>query len=305
MADRIPNWKTEFPFYRLATVGWAKSLLTRSISLLRIKQETILVDLEKVEFVDAFGVTYLAACLHTALRNGCQVVVRRPASPRVHQYLLDVGLYEQFGLDYIGRERKASDQRVDLVHITALQPGFVDPLLDFMENAQPFAPGLRPSIRTALFELVQNFAEHSKSVDGAWISGQVHRRSKATKQPRLTLCVLDLGVGIPTALRTVPEYRWNSDTELIELSTELGVSSVAASRGLGLNTIRRFTRSNGGELTIVANRGRVRFSGRRHDHQQLACVFPGTAAFLSLVPTSRGMYILTDDEESDRSPYGG
>ena len=45
---------------------------------------------------------------------------------------------------------------MDLIHIVSVQPLFIDYLLDFLENMQPFEEGLRPSIRMALLELIQN-----------------------------------------------------------------------------------------------------------------------------------------------------
>lgn len=107
---------------------------------------------------------------------------------------------------------------MDLVHIKELEPLFIDGLLDFLENVQRFAPRLRLSMRMALLELVQNFADHSGSVSGAWASGQKYR-------DRITLCLLDLGKGIPNSLRGVQKYRRMRDPHLIEISTEEGVSA--------------------------------------------------------------------------------
>src|SRR5208337_4899823 len=107
-----------------------------------------------------------------------------------------------------------------------MQPMFVDFLLDFLDNrVQRLEEGLRGSMRMALLELIQNFAEHSGSGLGAWISGQYHPKPR-----RVTLCVLDLGRGIPGALRSTGKYRSLSDPELIQLSTDEGVSSVPGNR---------------------------------------------------------------------------
>ena len=149
--------------------------------------------------------------------------------------------------------RQPDRNRVDLVHIRELEPLFIDGLLNFLESLQPFAPGLKPSMRMSLLELVQNFAEHSGSATGAWVSGHKYRN-------RITLCLLDLGKGIPTSLRGVDRYRrMRSDPHLIELATEPGVSAVATNRGRGLDVIRRFVRVNGGTMTIISGKGRVRF----------------------------------------------
>src|SRR5208337_2799758 len=153
--------------------------------------------------------------------------------------------YEVIGLsDHLPPRQPATD-KVDLAHIQALEPLFIDSLLDFMERNMPFAPGLRSSIRMSLIELVQNFADHSGSQIGAWATGQEY-------QNRITLCVLDLGKGIPNTLRTLAKYRRHKDPHLIELATEEGVSSVPGFRGRGLTVIRRFVRSNGGAMTIIS-----------------------------------------------------
>lgn len=283
-----------YPFYRLATIGWANPLLRQTIALFGADpREPITLDLSQLTFVDAFGVTYLAACFNNCVSANREAWVLPPKDGGVNEYLLDVGLYEEAGIGEDFRPRKASRSRVDLVHVSELEPGFVDHLLDFLENAQPFAPGLRPSIRMALLELVQNFAEHAGSPGGAWISGQYHPFTKA-KIPRVTLCVLDLGIGIARKLRTVRRYRRNRDNRLVELSTHEGVSSAGnGSRGQGLSVIRQFVRANGGDMTILANRGRVKFrADRRPTPQRMDCEFPGSAVFLSLVPTQRGLYVL-------------
>jgi len=145
-------------------------------------------------------------------------------------------------------------------------------------------------MRMALIELVQNFAEHSGSVFGAWASGQKFRG-------RITLCLLDLGKGIPSSLRGVPKYHRMRDPHLIELSTEEGVSAAATSRGRGLFVIRRFVRANEGTMTIISGKGRVRFRpDRKPMRDEIDGFFPGTAVFLSLVPTKRGLYVLGDEE---------
>lgn len=279
----------EFPFYRLATAGWANRLMRDTVSLLVYDvPDGLVLDLSNLEFVDTLGITYLAACFHTVSAK-VSGSVRPPRKKEVNNYLLDVGLYEAIGLGDRFRPRKPSRDRVDLIHITELEPLFIDHLLDFLERRQPFDQGLRGSMRMALLELIQNFAEHSGSTAGAWVSGQFHPKSN-----RITLCVLDLGRGIPEALRTLPKYRRFRDVRLVELATEEGVSSVPhASRGLGLSTIRRFVRSNGGSLKLLAGKALVSFPpDRRPSGKALDTRFPGTVAFISLVPTERGLFIL-------------
>ncbi|MGH7933941.1 MAG: ATP-binding protein, partial [Candidatus Binataceae bacterium] len=280
---------SEFSFYRLATVGWANRLLRDTVPLLHgAAPEGVTLDLSNLVFVDTFGITYLAACFH-AVTSSVRGFVRPPRKKEVDDYLLDVGLYEAGGLGGHFRPRKPSADRVDLIHVTELEPLFIDQLLDFLEHMQPFEEGLRPSMRMALLELIQNFAEHSGSKAGAWVSGQFH-----PQRNRITLCVLDLGRGIPSALRGLPKYRRLGDARLVELASEEGISSVPhASRGLGLNTIRRFVRSNGGLLKLVAGEGQVTFRpDRRPESKKLDLPFPGTIAFLSLVPTKRGLFAL-------------
>jgi anti-anti-sigma regulatory factor len=161
----------QYTFYRLPTIGWANPLLKRTLPLIseNIEHE-ILVDLSEVVFMDAFGVTYLAACLERCRTLGTipKILIRRPKSDKVYQYLLDTGFYESVGISNQSEARKPSKDRVDLVHITALEPLFVDALLDFLEGVQPFAPGLKDSMRMSFYELIQNFAEHSQSASGAW-----------------------------------------------------------------------------------------------------------------------------------------
>jgi hypothetical protein len=291
-----PPGPPRFPFYRLATIGWANPLLRQTLPLLAAEMpQELLIDLSAVEFLDSFGLTYLAACLD---RCGAQeavtkILVRPPTRGNVNAYLLDAGFYESIGLGNQFRPRQPNRDRVDLVHIRELEPLFIDGLLNFLESLQPFAPGLKPSMRMSLLELVQNFAEHSGSATGAWASGHKYRN-------RITLCLLDLGKGIPASLRSVEQYHRMGDPHLIELATEAGVSGVAANRGRGLDVIRRFVRINGGTMTIISGKGRVRFRpDRRAKRDKIDGVFPGTAVFLSLVPTQRGLYVLGDEDNGN------
>ncbi len=286
--DEAPRYS----FYRLATIGWANPLLRQTLPLLSEDLPAeFSIDLSEVEFLDSFGIVYLPACLQRceAESDTKKILIRRPRREKVHTYLQDIGIYEAIGLGDRFPPRRPAGNKVDLAHIHTLNPEFIDSLLDFMESNMPFAPGLRGSIRMSLIELVQNFADHSGSAVGAWATGQKH-------QNRITLCVLDMGKGIPTTLRTLPKYRRHRDPHLIQLATEDGVSSFPGNRGRGLTIIRRFVRSNGGAMTIISGDGRVRFrSDRRPMLDRIDGSFPGTAVFLSLASTKRGLYVLDDE----------
>jgi len=286
----------QYSFYRLSTIGWANPLLRQTLALLgKDTSQAVLIDLSSVVFFDSFGLTYLAACLDRCLArpDTPKVLIRPPKRSNVNQHLQNTGFYEAIGLGDQFQAREPNKDRVDLVHIKTLEPLFIDGLLDFLEGVQPFAPGLKPSMRMALLELVQNFADHSSSVSGAWASGHKY-------QGRITLCLLDLGQGIPNSLRGVQKYQRMRDPTLIHLSTEDGVSAAATSRGRGLHMIRRFVRANDGTMTIISGEGRVRFRpDRKPTRDYIDGFFPGTAVFLSLVPTKRGLFVFGDEEENN------
>jgi hypothetical protein len=250
-------------------------------------QNGLTIDLSDLVSADSFGVTLLAACFHVLVSSNIHGFVRPPREPAMHKELLNAGLYEAIGIDRFG-PRKPRRDRVDIVHITTLQPGFIDHLLNFLESVQPFEEGLKDSMRMALLELIQNFSEHSGSTHGAWIVGQFDSREK-----RIGLCVLDLGIGIPRSLRVLTKYKSYGDERLIESATRLGISSTRGSRGLGLNTIRRFVAANEGILTLLAATGLVKFEPQKPpQHRKLRPPFPGTAVFMSLIPTKRGLFAL-------------
>jgi hypothetical protein len=247
----------------------------------------ITIDLANLELIDSFGLTLLACCFNGLASANVHGFVRPPRQPAIHKELMEVGLYETIGIDRFG-PRKPRRDRVDIVHLTALQPGFIDHLLDFLESVQPFEESLRASMRMALLELIQNFAEHSGSAHGAWVVGQFDPQER-----RIGLCVLDLRIGIPNSLRVLNRYRSYGDERLIENATRLGISSTSGSRGLGLNTIRRFVAANEGVLTILAGSGLVKFEPHQApSHRKLRVRFPGTAVFMSLLPTKRGLFVL-------------
>jgi hypothetical protein len=140
-----------------------------------------------LENIDSFGIAVLAASFYVLVSSGIHGFIRPPKRQDVHRELLDMGLYESLGVDRFGPRTPRTD-RVDIKHITAFQPGFIDHLLDFLEHMQPFEEGLRLSIRMALLELVQNFSEHSRSDIGAWVAGQLDPRDN-----RVNLCIMDFG----------------------------------------------------------------------------------------------------------------
>jgi signal transduction histidine kinase len=285
-----PRPSDRYRFPRAATIERSDDLLKIAAPLLKANVSPgLLVDLSQLERVDSFGMTLLAACFHSLISSRIPGSVRRPAKEEVHLQLLDMGLYESIGIGDRFEPRRPSRDRVDLVHIKALQPEFINSLLDFLERMQPFEEGLRPSMRMALLELIQNFSEHAKASLGAWVTGQF-----SPQLERITLSVLDSGIGIPESLRIVPRYRNYGDERLIELATLEGVTSVEkSSRGLGLSTIRRFVEANKGTLTILSGNARMIFSPNGEViGRKIPAVFRGTAVFLSLLPTERGLYSL-------------
>ena len=118
-----------YSFYRLATIGWANPLLRQTLALFGsdVPQE-LLVDLSPVEFLDSFGLTYLAACLDRcrAQRGITKILIQPPGRANVNQYLQDAGFYESIGLGDKFQARQPKRDRVDLVHITTLEPLFID-----------------------------------------------------------------------------------------------------------------------------------------------------------------------------------
>jgi anti-anti-sigma regulatory factor len=97
-----------------------------------ISQE-ILVDLYSVEFLDSFGVAYLAACLDRcqAQTGITKILIRPPSRANVNQHLQDTGFYESIGLGNQFQARKPNKDRVDLVHLLTSEPLFIDCLLNF------------------------------------------------------------------------------------------------------------------------------------------------------------------------------
>jgi anti-anti-sigma regulatory factor len=224
-----------YRFPRGATVERADDLLKIAAPLLKGDiYSGLLVDLSQLESVDSFGITLLAACFHSLMSLGGPRFGAAPGKDETHLELLNMGLYESIGIGDHFQPRRPSRDRVDIVHINSLQPGFIDDLLNFLERMQPFEEGLRPSIRMSLLELIQNFYEHSGAHLGAWVAGQF-----APDIKRITLSVLDSGIGIPESLRALPRYRNYGDERLIEVATREGVTSVPkSSRGLGLSNYK-------------------------------------------------------------------
>ena len=126
-------------------------------------------------------------------------------------------------------------------------------------------------IRFQLLELMQNANDHAGSEMGFFVCAQSYPSTKA-----LRFCVVDVGRGLPTVLKTIGRYR-GRDSELIELASRPGVTTRQKTYGgMGLWAVRKYLRTHKGTLTIISENGKVSFRPRETVFYDEQVRFPGT-----------------------------
>jgi anti-sigma regulatory factor (Ser/Thr protein kinase) len=127
----------------------------------------------------------------------------------------------------------------------------LSPLLHALSQKQ------REVLLHCLAEMLRNVDEHASSPVGAYVCC-----SHFPKTGRLSMAIVDTGVGIPTTIRN--RYSTvRTDEQAIDWATQWKVSGSTATAnngGFGLFIARSTTRDTGGLFTVVSGRGMVRSS---------------------------------------------
>ncbi len=112
---------------------------------------------------------------------------------------------------------------------------------------------LKLGLVSAITEAASNVVEHAKSPSGGVAAAQYY-----SSRGSLQIAVVDVGLGIPTTLKTHPHLADLSDTELVKAAFDLGTSRYASQRGAGLpGVVQKANRANRFILEVGSGNARV------------------------------------------------
>jgi hypothetical protein len=150
-----------------------------------------------------------------------------------------------------------------------------------------------------VWEIVNNCFQHAKSPVGITVCGQYYPVGK-----RLSLTIVDWGVGIPATIRThfegTPQDRWSA-RECMEWAFDAPGNTTAIgkiSRGLGLKLLREFV-ALCGTMEVFSHDGHSQISqGKEEIHRTIPHCFTGTMVTLDLACDER-RFVLASEVASD------
>jgi len=148
---------------------------------------------------------------------------------------------------------------------------------------------VQTSIMGAVWEVYANAFEHANSPVGIVNCSSFDRIHR-----RLHLAVVDLGVGIPSNVRTFFPGRTIGAVSAMKWAFAEGCSTraeqVGYSRGLGLAVLKEFIQLNGGFMEVYSNDGYVKISKDNEVYRSRSCVFGGTLVSIVLSADERFYY---------------
>ena len=144
---------------------------------------------------------------------------------------------------------------------------------------------LSSAIAGNMAEIYQNAFEHGQSPVGVFACGQHFPKNR-----RLNLSIVDFGVGIPSNVRLFKAHEFPpeqlSAAKCLEWAFQRGSSTkqgdTAEPRGLGLDLLRDFVKSNGGRLEMFSHEGYVSINNGAISYAERSKFFEGTLVNISL-----------------------
>lgn len=174
-----------------------------------------------------------------------------------------------------------NEAAIPLLHQPVLRPLELDQYIETAilrsKNMPAMSPALAKRTGDSIFEVVGNTFRHADSVPGCLVVGQFY-----PEQRRVSLCLLDTGVGI---VHRVQESGVGPATPAaaIRWSLEKGTSTrLDGPGGLGLYLLRDFIGATLGILQIYANHGSYIESRGGAADIQMSEPLPGTLIVLTL-----------------------
>lgn len=223
------------------------------------RPERTTLDASALTFAQPYGIVTLGAAL--LRRRAAGAAPLRFVPPRD----LDARLF----LSEIGLEQLLADGTTPTspLAIRLFSPTSVDPSATRLiaTTIERLVPGTSESVahvvELSLNELLQNVAEHARSVTATVVHARWYRQ-----QENLRLAVGDSGVGMAESLRDNPIYEHMDDRRLVERAVaDRGVSRRTSGKhgGYGLKTLRDIVLQRGGSMSVSTGAVFARLDGDR------------------------------------------
>lgn len=241
-------------------------------------------------FATPIDLCTMRALIDYASLHADEVLVDCPVDDQVNRYLTRMDFYADLSdkvvLSKPAPRVRRNDRRKSLIELLRIgcNTDAESVIVKAWEVTKgQFGPGpIAKACATALGAAIENVNDHSKSPVGAFVAAQRYQ------QTGLELAVVDLGLGIPTTLRSHPDYQRHTDLDAVRLSLADNVTSTGEDgRGGGLpELVDAVQRAGDSTLTIRSGEAHLTInvrSGKTEEQSQTQAVHvPGTWISLRL-----------------------
>ncbi len=277
---------------KLQTLAYSNILFSLCHQARTTKEDCVVFDLSKSEFLTPFGIILLTGTISECLKLKKKVGYVKPEKAVTRRFLSGIGFNNFFKIKDV--DHKIESPNVQLKRIYAIDYLLTDQILDVFENSIRMSEGVEGSLKMALNELMTNAFDHGESAHGCYVCAQTYVQAKSIR-----LCITDFGIGILASLKKVDSFKdLGTDYEAIKLAVKEGVTArVGKDAGYGLTHINRFIEVNEGEMAILSGFGKVKwdYSGlkkRKIYEQTMHCPFDGTIINLTINADREGYYFM-------------
>lgn len=218
-------------------------------------ENSLVVDLRAVEFIDGYSVIELLCAMHQLSRTSAAIRLLPPHGA-LRGYLTGMRFFElmpdvvAYSGSRLSRE-PTSDQLIPVSRLDMADGEYgIEALANFVYPLLPLDVAV--TFTDAFAEIASNVIHHAEAED-AFVSGQrLDIEYRGRPPPRLHLVVGDTGIGIKASLaEALPEVASLSDAEAIERALQPGVTGKPGKNsGVGLYTVRETVTAFDGELRI-------------------------------------------------------
>lgn len=224
--------------------------------------EKVLIDFNRVNFLDTDDFVVLACLIEEFHINNCEVLFRG-GTEQLNRHLDNIKFKEYWKSGFNRTVFTPSRNKSTLClwkissEMTFTYSQYAREYFESLTNDKDLV-----SFGSNLDEVFNNIFDHSQSKVTGYIITQYYPKNNT-----LSFAVCDFGIGIPTSIRNskIDNTEMMEDFQLIRKSLDLGVSakSTPRNRGFGLNNILTFTDERNGTLNIISNAGVVVKTSRK------------------------------------------
>ncbi|TGL86483.1 ATP-binding protein [Leptospira congkakensis] len=216
---------------------------------------------DTLHFIQPAGLTALTNIIEFLQKKNTQIdfkvdVNRAKFSNSVIKYLDDVSFFEKYLGNKLNIRSRIRDTTltINIINIDSRFEWIDNTLIPWIKKQLTFPNTSNfETLRLCLMEIFNNISDHSQE-NIACLYAQHFPKWK-----QIQIAISDFGIGIPTNVKK--KMHFDYDSYAIRKSVEEGFStkSVPTNRGAGLDVLRKnIVENNGGSLTILSNRGKVR-----------------------------------------------